>query len=263
MPSRVSKGRQGCLGARGYVHRRREPPSGFHATHVPMERSDRAADPSVLADQEGRKIFLGGLSYDCTEDDLKADFGKYGDLEDVQLPMGGMGKHKGFGFLTFRSKDDAEYAVKQHNQREYLGRPISAKIVVPRDQRGQSDWTCPACGANVFGSKSSCFKCGEPKPRGGGGDRYDRGRDRDRYDDRRRDDRYDDRRRDSRDYDRRDRSRSPPRRRSPSRSPRRGSPPRRRRSPSDSRDRRRSDSRDRRRSDSRDRRRSDSRDRRR
>mmetsp|Transcript_53875 Transcript_53875/g.136058 ORF Transcript_53875/g.136058 Transcript_53875/m.136058 type:complete len:160 (+) Transcript_53875:50-529(+) len=31
------------------------------------------------------------------------------------------------------------------------------------------DWECPDCGANVFASKSSCFKCGAPKPRGGGG----------------------------------------------------------------------------------------------
>mmetsp|Transcript_18916 Transcript_18916/g.43430 ORF Transcript_18916/g.43430 Transcript_18916/m.43430 type:complete len:163 (+) Transcript_18916:56-544(+) len=40
------------------------------------------------------------------------------------------------------------------------------------------DWTCPDCGANVFASKSSCFKCGATKDggRGGGGgggrDRY-------------------------------------------------------------------------------------------
>merc|ERR1711924_372746 len=33
------------------------------------------------------------------------------------------------------------------------------------------DWTCGQCGANVFASKSACFKCGTPKP-GGGGGRY-------------------------------------------------------------------------------------------
>jgi tRNA pseudouridine13 synthase len=31
------------------------------------------------------------------------------------------------------------------------------------------DWTCPSCGANVFASKSSCFKCRAPKPGGGNG----------------------------------------------------------------------------------------------
>merc|ERR1719499_153576 len=51
------------------------------------------------------------------------------------------------------------------------------------------DWECPECGANVFGSKSECFKCGAPKNSGRGGGR---GRDRD-YDDRGRDRDYDDR----------------------------------------------------------------------
>jgi len=192
---------------------------------------------SAQADEEGRKIFLGGLSYDASEDDLKSDFGKYGELEDVQLPIAdGGGKHKGFAFITFKKAEDAQYAVKQHHQVAYMGREISAKIVIPRSDRGggkgggrPEDWECPKCGANVFGSKSSCYKCGEPKPRGGGsyggggygggrgGDRYDDrrddrggGRDRrdDRYDDRRGGDRYDDRRRE----DRR-RSYSPDRRR--------------------------------------------------
>lgn len=31
------------------------------------------------------------------------------------------------------------------------------------------DWECPSCGANVFASKSHCFKCQTPRPGGGGG----------------------------------------------------------------------------------------------
>ena len=31
------------------------------------------------------------------------------------------------------------------------------------------DWTCPGCQANVFASKSQCYRCGEGKPGGGGG----------------------------------------------------------------------------------------------
>lgn len=166
---------------------------------------------SATADAEGRKLFLGGLPFDVRENDLRDDFGKFGELEDVQLPFSD-GKHKGFAFITFRDPGDCTAASKDHHQREYRGREISARVVVPRgdpghpgNERGGSgggggerpgDWTCDRCGANVFASKSACFKCGEPKPRGGGGG-Y--GRDRD-YDDRRRDRDYDDRRRD-RDYD--------------------------------------------------------------
>ena len=34
------------------------------------------------------------------------------------------------------------------------------------------DWTCPSCGANVFASKTNCFKCHAPKPGGMGGAGY-------------------------------------------------------------------------------------------
>jgi len=183
---------------------------------------------SGKADEEGRKVFLGGLSFDVSDRDLRTDFAKYGDIEDLQLPMGDGGKHKGFAFITYRDPKDADYACKEHHQRSYQGREISAKIVVPRGERGggggergggcgsggdnfrPGDWECPSCGANVFGSKSACFKCGEPKPSGGGGGRGDYGRRRDDRDDSRgggggryRDRSYSpDRRRDDRDYDR-------------------------------------------------------------
>merc|ERR1719253_1062514 len=52
------------------------------------------------------------------------------------------------------------------------------------------DWDCPECGAMVFASKDSCFKCG--CSRGGGGGRDDRRGGRD-YDDRRGGRDYDDR----------------------------------------------------------------------
>jgi len=37
------------------------------------------------------------------------------------------------------------------------------------DNARPRDWECPGCGANVFASKDSCFKCGEQRPAGGGG----------------------------------------------------------------------------------------------
>lgn len=86
---------------------------------------------SGKADEEGRKVFLGGLSFDVSDRDLRTDFAKYGDIEDLQLPMGDGGKHKGFAFITYRDPKDADYACKEHHQRSYQGREISAKIVAP------------------------------------------------------------------------------------------------------------------------------------
>eukprot|EP00931_Biecheleriopsis_adriatica_P018558 TRINITY_DN1296_c0_g2_i1.p1 TRINITY_DN1296_c0_g2~~TRINITY_DN1296_c0_g2_i1.p1 ORF type:complete len:187 (-),score=24.69 TRINITY_DN1296_c0_g2_i1:117-608(-) len=66
----------------------------------------------------------------------------------------------------------------------------------PRVERRDGDWDCPNCGKLVFASKDTCFSCGEPKPRGGGRDRYD-SRDRGRGGGRR-SSRYDDDRSDRR-----------------------------------------------------------------
>ena len=43
----------------------------------------------------------------------------------------------------------------------------TADAGLPADVR-PGDWNCPKCAANVFASKFSCFKCGEPKPGIGG-----------------------------------------------------------------------------------------------
>jgi rubredoxin len=51
----------------------------------------------------------------------------------------------------------------------YLSAPLPpARTSWPRHAGGPNarpgDWTCPSCGANVFASKMSCFKCQAPKP---------------------------------------------------------------------------------------------------
>ena len=120
------------------------------------------------------QLFLGGLPFEANEQDIRADFGKYGELEDVQVPVDDTGRHKGFGFVTYRDAADAKDAAKEHHQREYRGHEISARVVVPRDQRPSSQGGYRGGGGG-----------------GGGGRSDDRRRD-DRYDDRRRDDRFDD-----------------------------------------------------------------------
>ena len=128
------------------------------------------------ADAEGRKVFLGGLPFEAKEDDIRQDFAKFGDIEDVHLPQDGTGRHKGFAFVTFSDARDASDAAKDKHGLPYMGREISVRVVEPRDRR---------------------------PPGGGGGGGGGGGRDRDRDYDRR--DRDYDRGRDrDRDYDRRD-----------------------------------------------------------
>lgn len=60
-------------------------------------------------DAEGRKVFVGGIPYGVDHQDIRSDFGRYGEIEDVYLPTDReTGKLRGFGFVTFRDTIGAE-----------------------------------------------------------------------------------------------------------------------------------------------------------
>jgi hypothetical protein len=69
------------------------------------------------------KLFVGGLSWDTTTDDLRQAFSKFGNVVDAAvIPDRATGRSRGFGFITFENPPDAEEAVKQMNGAELDGR---------------------------------------------------------------------------------------------------------------------------------------------
>ena len=127
-------------------------------------------------DGKDRKVFVGGLNFDADEAQLRQDFGKYGDIEDIFLPRDrDTQKPRGFGFVTFAGYRDAEDAAAEMNGQEYCGRKITVNIARPRDRDGSSRG--PGGGGGGGGGYG-----------GGGGRGYDdRRRSPPRYDDRERD----------------------------------------------------------------------------
>lgn len=67
-------------------------------------------------DEEDRKLFVGGLPQECTQDDLKEYFGKYGELERVQLKMDPTtGRSRGFAFILFNDANAMEQAAAEEH----------------------------------------------------------------------------------------------------------------------------------------------------
>ena len=90
-------------------------------------------------DGKDRKVFVGGLNFDADEAQLRQDFGKFGDIEDIFLPRDrDTQKPRGFGFVTFTGYRDAEDAAAEMNGQEYCGRKITVNIARPRDRDGSS-----------------------------------------------------------------------------------------------------------------------------
>jgi hypothetical protein len=71
------------------------------------------------------KLFVGGLSWDTTTEDLRAAFSRFGVVVDAAvIPDRATGRSRGFGFVTFQQPVDADEAVKQMNGTELDGRTL-------------------------------------------------------------------------------------------------------------------------------------------
>jgi RNA recognition motif-containing protein len=82
------------------------------------------------------KLFVGSLPWSIDSDGLRELFAPYGEMtEVVVITDRETGRSKGFGFVTFQTKESAEKALEM-NEREVEGRTIVVKVARPREERG-------------------------------------------------------------------------------------------------------------------------------
>eukprot|EP00124_Ichthyophonus_hoferi_P003022 Ihof_evm4s236 gene=Ihof_evmTU4s236 len=80
-------------------------------TNVQDNNQQEEPKPAV-GDREQHKIFIGGLSWDTTEEGMRAYFGKYGDIVDcVVMKDPQTQRSRGFGFVSFSDGSALEAAI--------------------------------------------------------------------------------------------------------------------------------------------------------
>uniref|UniRef100_A0A7N0VAP5 RRM domain-containing protein n=1 Tax=Kalanchoe fedtschenkoi TaxID=63787 RepID=A0A7N0VAP5_KALFE len=84
-----------------------------------------------------RRLYVGNLHFNMTEDQLRQVFEPFGTVELVQLPLDEIGRCKGFGFIQFSRLEDAKAAQSLNGQLEIAGRLIKVSAVT--DQTGLQD----------------------------------------------------------------------------------------------------------------------------
>jgi RNA recognition motif-containing protein len=87
-----------------------------------------------------KKLYVGGLSYQTTEDGLHDYFNQIGEVESAKVITDrDTGRSKGFGFVEMVSSDDAQTAIQQYDGQEFEGRSLTvneARPQAPRQNRG-------------------------------------------------------------------------------------------------------------------------------
>jgi RNA recognition motif-containing protein len=83
-----------------------------------------------------KKLFVGNLSYNMTDDTLRATFEAAGTVESAQIIVDKFsGRSKGFGFVEMSSPEEAQNAISMLNEKEVDGRAIIVNIARPKTER--------------------------------------------------------------------------------------------------------------------------------
>ena len=85
-----------------------------------------------------KKLFVGGLPWATTSDDLKQLFAAAGTVSSATIITDKMtGRSRGFGFVEFDNDAEADAAVEQFNGKEFNGRSLLGNEARPMADRPQ------------------------------------------------------------------------------------------------------------------------------
>ena len=90
----------------------------------------------------GRRLYVGNLSFNTTELDLRDAFGTAGTITDAKIVMDReTGRPRGFAFVEMSSDQEAQNAIAQLNGRELDGRTIKVNEAEERGSRSPGSGT--------------------------------------------------------------------------------------------------------------------------
>jgi RNA recognition motif-containing protein len=85
-------------------------------------------------------IYVGNLSYDVTEADLRAAFEAFGAVTSVSIIKDQYsGQPRGFGFVEMPSASEAQAAITGLHGKEFLGRTLNVNEARPREGGSRSE----------------------------------------------------------------------------------------------------------------------------
>ena len=84
-------------------------------------------------------IYVGNLSFDATEENLRQAFEPFGQVSSITIIKDKYsGQSRGFGFVEMPNRAEAQAAIENLNGKEVLGRQMNVNEAHPRPDRGKS-----------------------------------------------------------------------------------------------------------------------------
>ncbi|MGA9397384.1 MAG: RNA-binding protein [Anaerolineaceae bacterium] len=82
-------------------------------------------------------IYVGNISFDTSEDEIRSLFASYGEVTNVNLLKDKFtGQPRGFGFVDMAVDAEAQKAIHELNGRDLRGRKLTVNQARPREERG-------------------------------------------------------------------------------------------------------------------------------
>ena len=111
-------------------------------------------------------IYVGNMSRQTTEDDLRQAFEAFGQVESVNIVKDRLsGESRGFGFVQMTSKDEAQAAIDGMNEKDLKGQTVNVAEARPKTGGNRGGGNRRGGGGGFGGSR------GGPSRGGGGGRR--------------------------------------------------------------------------------------------
>ena len=87
----------------------------------------------------GKRLYVGGLSYQTTDAVLQSAFAQAGTVESATVVLDRMtGRSRGFGFVEMDSEEAAQKAIQMWDGQELDGRKVRVSLAMARGERGSN-----------------------------------------------------------------------------------------------------------------------------
>lgn len=120
-------------------------------------------------------IYIGNLSFQATEEDLREVFSEYGKVSRVSLPTDReTGRKRGFAFIEMEDESKEDEAIAELDGAKWLGREIRVNKAEPRNPGEPSVWWSGSGNTIVISGSPNSESQSEPQKTHAGSERWDK-----------------------------------------------------------------------------------------